>query len=1087
MIRILDTNLRFVDYIRKYTFNQYSVKFRGIGTFSINVRLVSENLYLLDKTKQFFVLFDGKTDRQFGIIEKAEKSSDSENEQIIVISGRMSLAILDKRVVYRTIKFRGQTYEFVKGVIEDNLIHSDDAKRNMNINLELSDQMTMKQECTVINKQVTGGYLWDVIEPILEVDSLGIKFVPVLNTVDDDFRPNISEWDMTIIKGTDRRKGNAQGNVPVIFSQSVSNIKQTEYRTDTAQYRNYVYIAGEGEAGERKWFEKEINTEDSKGLTGWNRTELWIDARDIQSEDAEGNAISDDEYEGLINDRINEKAEEVTVIESYDSTIVQENKLYEYGKDYFLGDFVTVIDKELNITIDVQITEVTISEQGAQTILDIGLTYGAIKRDPVEQININKKTSTVNENSIRYLEAKIKKLNTGGGGGGDTTPSPVTNIDNIQVNFDYASATGTRQQIMTGDPVKVLFKKIRKWLGDLKNVAYTGNYNDLSNAPGTLPNPYRLTFTGAENKYYDGSSAQSVVIPTVPDSIPANGGNADTINNKNLAYLLDYNNHRNTPDALPNPEKLIFTGAVTEEYDGSIQKTVNIPSGGTGGLPDIALSGVRDLSLDNKKNITLFWSDPENVVLGSTILGVWEGTKVVRKLLDYPTSIQDGEIILDNKVHNLYAVEGYTDKTAVDGVENFYRFFPYTTKGIYTNGDGGSISGIIKHATVYGFEIDQSITNITISYIAENKEFMPSYMNFTSGIFNYGDWENAFFMQIKPCMVRYDGTVDYYLDREDYTKKEDGTSSDISNQNYNGNVMLEIPKIYWKIIDSGNDKITVYISDNKVDDNYVCYAHINYEGEEIPYIYIGAYEGINVGGSIRSLSLNSLPGNYNYSYAKNACNNNNVEGEHKWFLESYIDRTLINLLMFLIGKNVDVQTIYGKGKVTGYSSASSPGILSPGTMNKNSLFFGSNGTINGVKIFGIENLYGNTREFTEGLLYSSIDGYEYKKTNEGGYNDNLEGFEKVDSDKVIGVSENGGTITKMSVFDNILFPLQTGTGDIGYRDQIFKYSNTNKYRLCMGGMSSNNLGAGCYCEYFDYTTTITSNYVYVSTRLVCKP
>lgn len=569
MIRILNTNLRFVGYMRKYTFNQYSVKFRGIGTFTINARLVSENLYLLDKTKQFFVLFDGKTERQFGIIEKAEKSSDSENEQIIVISGRMSLAILDKRVVYRTIKFRGQTYEFVKGVIEDNLISSDDTKRNMNINLELSDQMAMKQECTVINKQVTGGYLWDVIEPILEVDSLGIKFVPIVNTVDDDLRPNISEWDMTIVKGTDRRKGNTQGNVPVIFSQSVSNIKQTEYRTDTTQYRNYVYIAGEGEAGERKWFEKEINTADSKGLTGWNRTELWIDARDVQSEDAEGNVIPDSEYEELINDRINEKAEEVTAIESYDSTIIQENKLYEYGKDYFLGDFVTVIDKELNITIDVQITEVTMSEQGGETILDIGLTYGAIKRDPVEQININKKTSTVNENSIRYLEAKIKKLNTGGSGGGGTTPSPVTNIDNIQVNFDYASATSQREQINTGDTVKTLFKKIRKWFSDLKNVAFTGNYSDLSNKPKVLPNPYRLTFTGGENKVYDGSEAQSVSIPIVPDSIPADGGNADTIDNKNLAYLLDYNNHTNTPNI----------SSLQSEISGKVSKSGDTMSG----------------------------------------------------------------------------------------------------------------------------------------------------------------------------------------------------------------------------------------------------------------------------------------------------------------------------------------------------------------------------------------------------------------------------------------------------------------------------------------------------------------------------
>lgn len=37
------------------------------------------------------------------------------------------------------------------------------------------------------------------------------------------------------------------------------------------------------------------------------------------------------------------------------------------------------------------------------------------------------------------------------------------------------------------------------------------------------------------------------------------------------------------PTALPNPHKLTFTGAVTGEYDGSAAKTINIPSGGGAG------------------------------------------------------------------------------------------------------------------------------------------------------------------------------------------------------------------------------------------------------------------------------------------------------------------------------------------------------------------------------------------------------------------------------------------------------------------------------------------------------------------------
>lgn len=51
-------------------------------------------------------------------------------------------------------------------------------------------------------------------------------------------------------------------------------------------------------------------------------------------------------------------------------------------------------------------------------------------------------------------------------------------------------------------------------------VATSGNYNDLNNKPtipsipGSLPNPYDLTFTGYQSKTYNGSAAVSVAIPS---------------------------------------------------------------------------------------------------------------------------------------------------------------------------------------------------------------------------------------------------------------------------------------------------------------------------------------------------------------------------------------------------------------------------------------------------------------------------------------------------------------------------------------------------------------------------------------------
>ena len=48
--------------------------------------------------------------------------------------------------------------------------------------------------------------------------------------------------------------------------------------------------------------------------------------------------------------------------------------------------------------------------------------------------------------------------------------------------------------------------------------------------------------------------------------------------------------------------------------------------------------------------------------------------------------------------------------------------------------------------------------------------------------------------QIKGCLLKADGTVNYYLNATDWTKKEDNTTSVLTGAD--GNVMVEIPKFY---------------------------------------------------------------------------------------------------------------------------------------------------------------------------------------------------------------------------------------------------------------------------------------------------
>ena len=55
-------------------------------------------------------------------------------------------------------------------------------------------------------------------------------------------------------------------------------------------------------------------------------------------------------------------------------------------------------------------------------------------------------------------------------------------FDNTKITVEFDEA-GNRQQLSSGDSLKTLFGKIKKWFSDLKPVAFSGDYNDLENKP----------------------------------------------------------------------------------------------------------------------------------------------------------------------------------------------------------------------------------------------------------------------------------------------------------------------------------------------------------------------------------------------------------------------------------------------------------------------------------------------------------------------------------------------------------------------------------------------------------------------------
>ena len=266
--------------------------------------------------------------------------------------------------------------------------------------------------------------------------------------------------------------------------------------------------------------------------------------------------------------------------------------------------------------------------------------------------------------------------------------------------------------------------------------------------------------------------------------------------------------------------------------------------------------------------------------------------------------------------------------------------------------------------TVYAFHIDGSEDDpdSKVTYLKDAIGMRPAKMDYTNGVFDYGSWKDAFFMP-RPCMVRQDGTVDYYLKEDDYTKKADGSASDVADTTYNGNAMMEWgrdgKKIWMKIEpDSGDaNSCTVYIADYQVDSTYHDWPFHNCNGVSVDHFYTPIYNGSAVSDGTNDV-LRSLSGQY-ISYSKDAATEITMAGRNNagtaeiWGTEVYADIVLINTLLALMGKSTDTQAVFGRGLDSGSETAMKAYVT--GALNDKGLFYGYDDGSHGVKVFGMEN------------------------------------------------------------------------------------------------------------------------------------
>ena len=551
------------------------------------------------------------------------------------------------------------------------------------------------------------------------------------------------------------------------------------------------------------------------------------------------------------------------------------------------------------------------------------------------------------------------------------------------------------------------------------------------------------------------------------------------------------------------------TSVVTDSTDLVESKAVkNIVGWGNKNLLDPSiLSGssliyvpltVGDGEFTMSSNVPLNWGNAANLFLlegnvsdGASTAnnGVYTGqTRTVTAVNGYVTVASRVEGDVDPRLYNNQLEKGST-------ATSYEPYHASVEEEI--NRIDAQLEALSTHR-IYGFHIkaNESDPDNMVTYLADAVDATPAYMDYARNVFDYGTWEHAFFMP-KPCMLKSDGTVAYYLKEDDYTKKADGTASDIANTAFDGNAMMEWgqgSKIWLKIVpDEHGEGASVFIANYQADEDFHDYSFHNSAGVSVDHFYTPIYNGSVISSKMRSLSGQQVSKSLTGEQEITAAKLNNPGSDEMWNTECFADRILINMLLILMSKTVDTQTAFGQG-LNASGSETINDAFRTGVHNDKGLFYGTNSGAaatyaNAVKVFGMENWFGFQWRRIRGLILS--DGAFKVKLTYGqedgstvtGYNTDGAGY--INQNLATPSDTSGSYIVSHSFTKDGMFPKTLNGTQTTYYCDSFWYNNSGaRFALC-GGDSSNGAKVGAFCLSLDYA--VSSAAWSLGAALSCKP
>lgn len=256
------------------------------------------------------------------IVKNIDLYTDVESGDFVSITGRELKFLLNSRIVWNQTSISGNVENAIRSLVTENAINPTNENRIIpTLSLDELSGIT-----DTLDTQITGDNLDKSITNICKNYLLGWEVYISNNSL--KFR---------VYQGTNRSYG--QTNNPyVVFSDTFDNLYNTEYQMHSEDYANCTLIGGEGEGKERVY---QVVGDEYAGL---NRFEYFTDARDLSRNAGSEDEIAEADYNKMLQERGREKLAELSVTEGFSGEVLSD-VTFEYNRDFFMGDIVTVINK----------------------------------------------------------------------------------------------------------------------------------------------------------------------------------------------------------------------------------------------------------------------------------------------------------------------------------------------------------------------------------------------------------------------------------------------------------------------------------------------------------------------------------------------------------------------------------------------------------------------------------------------------------------------------------------------------------------------------------------------------------------------